>query len=283
MKYLIVSADDFGFSKSINRGIIGAFKDGIVTSVHLMPAASEFEDALAQAKAAGIKEMGAHLCLTGAAPVTKPDKITTLVADNARLPDGYARIVSGLFFKKINLQEVHLELKNQLERAKNSGIKITSLSSHEHVHMLPDILSIFVKLAKEYKIPAIRYPRQEKLNGLITLKKFYKICVLAYFEKKMDVVLKESGLVYTDNFLGLLDSGKLKEETLIRLLGSLGQGCTELVTHPGFLSQEVTRGTSFNLNCEKELAALTSQRIKKLINDLNIKLVTFEGFCSYPR
>ena len=188
MKRLIVSADDFGFSKSINRGIVRAFKDGIVTSIHLMPAASEFEDALAGASEAGIKEMGAHLCLTDAAPVTSPDKIPTLVADNARLPDGYAGIVSGLLFKKINLQEIHLELKNQLERIKKTGIKITSLSSHEHVHMLPDILSIFVELAKEYKIPAIRYPRKDKLSGPITINKFYKICVLAYFEDRKSVV-----------------------------------------------------------------------------------------------
>ena len=283
MKYLIVTADDFGFSKSINRGIIRVFKDGILTSIHLMPAASEFQDALAQASQAGVKEMGAHLCLTGAAPVTNPNKIPTLVADNARLPEGYGRIVSGLVFKKINLQEIRLELKNQLERIKNSGIKISSLSSHEHLHMLPDILNIFVELAKEYKIPGIRYPRQDKLSGAITIKKLYKRCVLAYFQKKMGVVLKKSGLAYTDNFFGLLDSGNLEEETLIRLLGSLGQGCTELVTHPGFLSPELIRESPFHLNCEKELAALTSDRVKKLIADLNIKLVTFEEFCLGPR
>jgi len=283
MKCLIVSADDFGFSKGINRGIIKGFKDGIVTSIHLMPAASEFEDALEEANHAGIREMGAHLCLTGAVPVTNLEKISTLVANNARFHEKYGGVVSGLFFRKINLREVRLELKSQLERIKNSGIKITSLSSHEHVHMLPDILSIFVDLAKEYKIPAMRYPREHKLSGSITINKLYRICVLACFEKKMGAVLSKSGIAYTDNFLGLLDSGNLDEETLMRLLGALGQGCTELVTHPGFLTPEVTRDSSLHINCEKELTALTSDRVKKLISDLNIKLVTFEEFCLCAR
>lgn len=268
MKYLIVSADDFGLAKSINRGIIKAFKDGIVTSVHIMPTAIEFQDALAQASQAGIKEMGAHLCLTGVVPVTNIDKIPTLVTDKGRLPNGYGKLFLGLFFKKINLAEVRLELKNQLERIKNTGIKINCLSSHEHVHLLPEILSIFVELAKEYKIPAIRYPRKDRLVGRMTINKFYKMCVLAYFEKKMGVVLKKSGLAYTDNFLGLLDSGNLDEETLVRLLGSLGQGRTELVTHPGFLSPEAIQESPFHRNCEKELAALTSERVKKLVSDL---------------
>jgi chitin disaccharide deacetylase len=283
MKYLIVSADDFGSFKSINRGIIKTFKDGIVTSIQLMPAAREFADALALASIAGIKEVGEHLCLTDATPVTEIGLIPTLVAHNGRLPKGCVRVALGLASKKINLLEIRLELKNQLERIKNSGLRITSLSGHEHVHLLPDILNIFVELAKEYKIPAIRYPRREKLSGFITIKKFYKICVLGYFEKKNSVVLRNSGLFYTDNILGLLDSGNLKEGTLLRLLKSLGQGCAELVAHPGFLSPEVKKESVFNRNCEKELAALTSDRIKQLVSDLNIKLITFEEFCSCSR
>jgi predicted glycoside hydrolase/deacetylase ChbG (UPF0249 family) len=263
MKYLIVSADDFGLSKSINSGIIKAFKDGIVRSIQVMPAAKEFQDALAQARNAGINEMGVHL---------------SLVTRDGKFPQGYSKIARGLFFKKINLQEVELEFRNQLECVKCAGFKISSLSSHEHIHMLPDILRIFVKLAKEYNIPAIRYPHKDKLVGLISINKFFKICVLAFFQGKMKAVLKDSGLIYADNFLGLLDSGKLEEKTLIFLLKSLNQGSTELVTHPGFLTSEVIKESPFHCNCEKELNALTSNRVKKLVKDLDIQLVTFEEF-----
>jgi len=268
MKYLIVSADDFGISKSINSGIIKAFKDGIVRSIQVMPVAQEFQNALAQAKNAGINEMGVHL---------------SLVTRDGKFPQGYSKIACGLFFKKINLQEVELEFRNQLECVKCAGIKISSLSSHEHIHMLPDILRIFVKLAKEYKIPVIRYPRKDKLVGLISISKFFKMCVLAFFQKKMGAILKNSSLIYTDNFLGLLDSGNLGEETLVGLINSLGQGCTELVAHPGFLSSEAITESPFHRNCEKELAALTSDRVKKLISNLNIKLITFEEFSAFPR
>lgn len=36
MKYLIVNADDFGYSYSINKGIIEAYTNGIVTSISVM-------------------------------------------------------------------------------------------------------------------------------------------------------------------------------------------------------------------------------------------------------
>src|SRR5262249_5520976 len=35
-RYLIVNADDFGLSEGINRGIITAYENGIVTSASLM-------------------------------------------------------------------------------------------------------------------------------------------------------------------------------------------------------------------------------------------------------
>lgn len=47
MKYLIVNSDDFGYTKGINKGIIEAYTNGIVTSTSVMvdePAAIESRD-----------------------------------------------------------------------------------------------------------------------------------------------------------------------------------------------------------------------------------------------
>ena len=90
-------------------------------------------------------------------------------------------------------------------------------------------------------------------------------------------------MLYTDNFLGFFDSGNIREETLIKMLNNLPEGTTELVTHPGFISAEVLDRCIFHRNCETDLAALTSRRVKKVIADNNIKLISFGEFAKLPK
>jgi spore maturation protein SpmA len=61
MKYLLVSADDFGLTKTINEGIVQAYKEGIVTCVNLMPTGEAFESALKLAKMTGLVEVAQRL------------------------------------------------------------------------------------------------------------------------------------------------------------------------------------------------------------------------------
>jgi|GEM_PF-4324839 len=49
-KYLIVTADDFGLTPGINRAILQAHAEGIVTSASLMAVGAAFEDAVSQAR-----------------------------------------------------------------------------------------------------------------------------------------------------------------------------------------------------------------------------------------
>lgn len=280
MKYLIVSADDFGLSRSINEGIVKAYKDGIVTSLNFMPAGRAFASALDLARDIELQEGGAHLTLTETSPVIEPGRIPTLVTGDGSFRKSYLQFFLKAFIDKIDRDEIYLELKAQIDRLKNAGIRITSLSGHEHIQMMPDILDIFIKLAKEYDIPSIRYPHGERLILPLGLKKLYRKLVLFCLEKSVRSILDESGIVYTENFLGFLDSGNLREETIVDMLISLKDGSTELVCHPGYLSPEVVDRCIFHLGCETELAALTSRNVKNLIKDKDIKLVTYGEFIS---
>lgn len=61
---LIINADDFGFSKSINAGIIGAYKEGLISSTTIMinmPCAS---DAISKWKENSSLGIGLHVNLT---------------------------------------------------------------------------------------------------------------------------------------------------------------------------------------------------------------------------
>ena len=280
MKKLIVAADDFGLTKSVNEGIVKAHKEGIVTCLNFLPSGDAFEDALRLAKEIGLKEAGAHLALTETSPSANPSKIPTLVADGNRFYKGHGQFLRKLLFGKIDLDQVYIELKSQLDRVEGSGVRITNLSSHEHIHMMPEILDIFVKLAKEYDIPAIRYPHGDYSSSPYSLRKIYKRTILSCLAGSMTRTMRASGIISPDHFLGFLDSGKLTEDIVLGMLGFLAEGTTELVCHPGFLGPEVLDRYAFHKNCEAELFALTSRRVKKLINERGIKLVSYGEFIS---
>ena len=96
----------------------------------------------------------------------------------------------------------------------------------------------------------------------------------------MGKVLNEEAIRHADHFRGFLDSGKLKEDTLIETLKSLEEGTTEFASHPGFLSPEVLSRYRFHMDCEHELYALTSPAVKRLVQERGIKLTGYREFLS---
>lgn len=280
MKQLIVAADDFGLTKSVNEGIARSYEEGIVTSLNLLPSGEAFDDALSLAKKIGLDEAGAHLALTETTALTGPSAITSLVDADGRFYRGHADFLLKYISGAINLDEVYLEWKAQLKRARETGINITNLSSHEHIHMLPKLLNILISLAKEYNIPAIRYPHAESSKSRCNVKTVVKAMALSIFEGNMARVIRASGMAAPEHFMGFLDSGNITEKVLLDMLANLKDGTTELVCHPGFLGPEVLDRYTFHKNSEAELFALTSRRVKKLADEKEISLVSYAEFLS---
>ncbi|MFA5143490.1 MAG: ChbG/HpnK family deacetylase [Candidatus Omnitrophota bacterium] len=278
MKYLIVSADDLGLSESINRGIIKSFEEGIVTNLNMIPSGGAFYDAAALLRTVKPKEIGAHLALTETSPVSLVETVPALTTRDGRFHKSYPEFLPRLILKRIDGGQIYAELKNQMERLKTLGIPITNLSSHQHIHMLPGILKLFVKLAKEYNVPSIRCLHGDSLRYPYSLKRIYRRCIMEYFDMGVRRALDNASIRHTGSFLGFLDGGNIREELLMKMLDNLPEGTTELVAHPGFISAEVLDRCIFHRNCETDLAALTSRRVKKAIADKGIKLITFGEF-----
>jgi chitin disaccharide deacetylase len=277
MKCLIVSADDYGLNNALNEGIAKACVDGIVTCVNIMPSGDAFKNALALLKKTGIKEIGAHLSLTQTRPLTEHDRIPTLVTRSGNFHKNYKAFFVKFISGRINLTQAYLELKRQMEIIHAAGLRITNLSSHENVHMVPSILNLFIRLAKEFKVPAIRFPHGDKSfsYGINTI---YKKMVLSFFEERMKNILNATGVIFPDHFRGFLYSGKMNENIVLQIAESLEEGTTELICHPGILDRKVPPNPGFYQNCESELNALTSLHVKKLVEARNIQLVSYSDF-----
>lgn len=275
MKYLIVAADDFGLTTSVNAGIYKAMREGVVTALNLMPSGDAFDDAVSLAKSLDTKEIGAHLSLTESSPVSGKNKIPTLTDKDGRFRKNHMAFFLEYLFGKISTDEVYSELRAQLDKLKDAGARPLCLSSHEHIHMVPGILKIFLKLAKEYDIPSIRCVRSEPVIPPMGVKKVFKSLIGRYLANVNAEGYKCSTIVCADNFLGFLDSGSLNEAILEKMITSLKDGVTELVCHPGFIGPEILEKYRFHLNCEDELFALTSKKIRKLIEREKIGLVGY--------
>ena len=80
----------------------------------------------------------------------------------------------------------------------------------------------------------------------------------------------------TDHFVGFRLTGHLDEESFASALLTIEKGSTEFMCHPGFLGDELRKApTRLKEARLRELEALTSPRIRKIMDDANIRLRTF--------
>ena len=143
----IVNADDFGYCKGVNLGIIEAYKNGILRSTTLMPGMPGFDHAVDLLKENKGLGCGIHMTLTAYEPVLKTHK--TIVDENGK----FFRSPGKINLEKIDLNEVYEEFCAQIEKAKDAGVEITHLDSHHHVHMQEVLKPVIDKIREKYKLP----------------------------------------------------------------------------------------------------------------------------------
>lgn len=146
MQQLIINADDFGFTRDVNAGIVHAHREGILTSTTLMANGDAFDDAVHLAREeAPTLDIGAHLVLVQG---------HSLLSGN-RFPERPRDLLMALAKKQI---DPYAELRPQIEKILHSGTAITHLDSHKHTHIVPQIFRAVVRLASEFKVPYVRLP-----------------------------------------------------------------------------------------------------------------------------
>ena len=154
MQTLIVNADDFGLSASVNRAIIDSFESGLINSTTIMANMPGFAEAVDLAHERGIsKQIGVHLVLTEGQPLT----------DGLRsLPFLFDQELTHPSMKKLMLigsrarKAIFEEYATQIEKVRKSGIAISHLDTHHQVHDAWPILQIIISLLKIYDIPKVR-------------------------------------------------------------------------------------------------------------------------------
>lgn len=157
---IIVNGDDFGYSLSVNRAIIESFERSLISSSSLIVNLAGFADAvdLLHARPTLMGKIGIHVNITEGEPLSNAIRNCPRFCD----PEGkfiYRREHHLFRLSRSEQQALYEELKMQLDRLVDSGIRPKHLDSHHHVHTEWAVAPIVRQLCKENGIERIRLTR----------------------------------------------------------------------------------------------------------------------------
>ena len=258
MKYLITNADDFGFTRDVNEGIVHAHRAGILTAATLMAPGAAFANAVELARDNPDLDLGVHLVLVGS--------------------PGYPRTVAQLL-QAVALRRIRIydELAGQVRRILDAGIRPTHLDTHKHTHLFPAVLDAVARVSEEFQIPWVRRPFDLPMDAAgISWKTRLASRGFRFVRGRFHRVLARHGCRTTDHFAGFLITGHYDAPELAALIERLPEGVTEFMCHPGFCTDELRQAqTRLKESRRRELEALTSPQVRAALEASGVKLTRY--------
>lgn len=283
MRCLIVNADDFGFTAGVNRAIIEGHTRGIVTSTTLMVNMPAFADAVRLAKEHPLLGVGLHFNITQGRPVAPARQVRSLLNEHDEFPGTSTAIAKRLLSGGLRRADVVTELRAQIEQALSAGVRLTHVDSHKHSHALPQVFDAIVSTIPDYGISAVRLQREQwrlsNTPGSLQLMKQGAVSfALSQLCRAGKTKLQHAKLRSTDAFFGITQTGFWTKQWLSHLIGTLPEGISELMCHPGYADAEISRiGTRLTVSREHELRLLTDPDIVDLPSRHAVKLVNYDA------
>ena len=245
---LIVNADDFGRSAGVDRGTVRAHREGIVTSTTLMANAPDAEHAANLARTTTSLDVGVHLVLTYARPLSDPRTIRTLVREDGSFPRP-----RELVSREIDRDEALREYRAQYARARDLiGREPTHVDTHHWVHDHPSLSWAVRELARETGAAARTHDQLQRDE------------------------YRAHGVRTPDQFIRAFQHpGHIDVASLLAIIDGLAEGVSELMCHPGEPDAELEATSAYGPERPIELATLTDPRVRSALERDAVALTTF--------
>jgi hopanoid biosynthesis associated protein HpnK len=279
MVRVIINADDFGLSQSVNEGIVKAHREGILTSATLMANTPGFEQAAALAAENPRLGVGLHLNVVRGFPVSKPESVPSLLTPEGRFPASAGKVIRGLYSRRLKAEDLERELRAQVEKALQAGVRLSHFDSEKNLHVIPPFFRAVLRLGREFGIKKVRFVREFRLSGAAgqSLKAAFLSAVCLRMRRRA----LGAGFVITDRFYGICNSGRMTAQALTSLLSRQKDGSAEIMVHPGYVRQDlldlepVVGRYYINRSRELELGALLDPGPKEAVRERAIRLINF--------
>jgi hopanoid biosynthesis associated protein HpnK len=270
---LIVNADDFGRSHSVNKAVNRAHREGILTSASLMVNEDACDEAVALARENPRLGVGLHLTLLCGKSALPPEKIPGLVNVRGEFSD--RAVATGLryFFQRGLREQLRAEIHAQFRRFQATGLPLDHVNGHLHLHLHPAVFRILMDDAGILGLRHLRLTRDclSRSRRMARGHWFYRVSHSAIYEwlsRRARGSLQQHGIRHAPITFGLLQNGRVDEEYLLKLLPELPPGDSELYSHPSLGE------------FKHEFDALVSPRVKEQIEKLGIKLIRYSDLAT---
>lgn len=227
----------------MTAGAIHAHQNGIVTACSLVANGVAFDDAVARLRDVPSLEVGVHLTLVEERPLTA-----------MQFPRKWPLFVPQYLLGLIGRDVVERELRAQIEKVLASGLRVTHINGHQHLHVL--FFALVRRLATEYGIAYVR--TVDDHGGRAPLARRVAVGALS--------ALGRRARGSNARTIGVMEAGHLSD--VLPLFDHV-QGVTELVTHPGL----GVAGYAWGYDWEAETRALCAPGLREALEARGIALV----------
>lgn len=259
-RLLIINADDFGMCHSTNTAILQTLTEGVVCSTTLMVPCAWSSQAIKLLLNNPTLQFGIHLTAICDStdyrwrPLVGRDKVPTLVDESGYFYPFYRM---DEFFFQINLDELELEFRAQIEAVLTAGLKPTHLDWHAlRIAKKPALFDVMFKLARDYGL-ALRV-RERPL-----------------IEEVQRLGLPVNDYDFLDSYF-LSADGKL--EKYVQVLRDLPEGLSEWAVHPGLADVELLAIEPDGAQVRQaDFECMLSPSLREIMQQEGISLITYKN------
>jgi hopanoid biosynthesis associated protein HpnK len=265
---LIVNADDFGRSSSINRAVIQAHQRGILTTASLMVNGAAVEEAVALAHEHPCLGVGLHVTLSHGTSALPYTRIPDLVDLGRNFSNDAPRAGFRYFTNKRCHSQIEEEVAAQFARFRATGLELDHVNGHLQFHLHPTVFNILCRRAKEWGIERMRVTHDPlamnaKLAGGRWAYRLSHAFIFRILSGSARRRLGALGIKSTEHVFGLMQNALVDENYIRALLSRLPAGDSELYSHPSL--------DEF----KHEYDALVSPAVRSLVEKLGIRLIRY--------
>lgn len=266
---LIVNADDFGRSTSINSAVIRAHRDGILTTASLMVNEHACAEAVALAREHPNLGVGLHLTLLCGHSALDSKQIPGLVNEHGEFGNDPAGVGFRYFARRELRGQLRAEIAAQFEKFKATGLTLDHVNGHLHLHLHPTVFSLLMENAEAWGIRRLRLTcdpfwfNTRLASGRWVYRATHAL-IYRVLSARARGPLQRRAIRHTQAVFGLLQNERVDEDYVSRLLPRLPAGDSELYSHPS-LDQ-----------FKNEFDALISPRTRALVGAEGIRLIRYQ-------
>ena len=291
---LIINGDDFGYSEAVNNAIIKGHRDGVLTSASLMVSGQAFEHAVELARSNPHLAVGLHLVLVLGSATLPANRVSAIADPHGNFPSSSFRAGLRYFFSPAARRQMRDEMRAQFDKFLATGLPLSHVDGHTHLHMHPTIFRELANLCEEYGVRRLRIVKGEILTSLRldsrhSPSKIFWGIVFNLLGGYCELLVRKRAFVRPETVYGLLQSGDMNEEYMLGLLARHRESSVEIYSHP-IAHNADQAALRENPRGIVELEALLSPRVRAKIEDGGFKLATYQNLtnsepaqCSVPK